>query len=143
MHSEGCLLIADYHPVSSWEIGTYTQALLELDAPEYSPLTASSLPLPKQASPAIQPVLQIVRNVISQHRNESIEGPQPIMPDGAAGDPASIGAAVLLAEWTKQSGDDVPYLQVVEDQINYLLSDAVPKTEDGAISHRVAQLQLW
>ncbi|KAK1232575.1 hypothetical protein PQX77_004286 [Marasmius sp. AFHP31] len=127
----------------SWEIGTYTQALLELDAPEYSPLTATSLPLPKDASPSIQPVLQIVRDVIAQHRNTSIEGPQPIMPDGAAGDPASIGTAVLLAAWTKQAGDDVPYLQVVEDQIDYLFSDAVPKTPDGAISHRVAQLQLW
>ncbi|KAG7087265.1 hypothetical protein E1B28_013244 [Marasmius oreades] len=127
----------------SWEIGTYTQALLELDAPEYSTLTAKSLPLPRHISPSIQPVLQIVKNVIAQNRNTSIEGPQPIMPDGSAGDPASIGPAVLLAEWTKQSDDSVPYLQVAEDEINYLFSDAVPKTTDGAISHRVAQLQLW
>ncbi|KAL0566831.1 hypothetical protein V5O48_015170 [Marasmius crinis-equi] len=127
----------------SWEIGTYAQALLELDAPEYSTLTAPAFPLPKHVSSSVQPVLQIVKDVIAKNRNTSIEGPQPIIPDGASGDPASIGPAVLLAEWTKQSGDDVPYLQVVEDQINYLFSDAVPKTPDGAISHRVAQLQLW
>ncbi|KAF9264290.1 hypothetical protein L218DRAFT_943757 [Marasmius fiardii PR-910] len=127
----------------SWEIGTYAQAILELDAPEYSTLTAQSLPLPRDITPTIQSVLQIVRNVIAENRNTSIEGPQPIMPDGSAGDPASIGPAVLLAEWTKRSGDNVSYLQVAEDEINYLFSDAVPKTSDGAISHRVAQLQLW
>ena len=63
------------------------------------------------------------------------------MPDGSAADPASNGVTVLLANLTGVSGGD--YATAAESQLNFLYSDKVPKTMDGAISHRIDQLQLW
>lgn len=60
--------------------------------------------------------------------------------DGAAGDPASIGVAVLLANWTGLQGAD--YAGAATAQMRYLMN-SVPKTSDGAISHRVSEVQLW
>jgi rhamnogalacturonyl hydrolase YesR len=37
----------------------------------------------------------------------------------------------------------VDYAGAAQDQLDFLLSDKVPKTDDGAISHRVDELQLW
>jgi hypothetical protein len=61
--------------------------------------------------------------------------------DSSAGDPASVGVAVLLANWTGLPGED--YGDAATAQMNYLFSSAVPKTTDGAISHRVSTLELW
>jgi hypothetical protein len=63
--------------------------------------------------------------------------------DGSAGDPASVGIAVLLANWTQQQQDNEDYARAATAQVDYLLGPKVPKTIDGAISHRVDQLQLW
>ena len=62
------------------------------------------------------------------------------MQDGSAADPASIGVSVLLANWTGQGGLD--YAGAAKDQLDFLLL-SVPRTSDGAISHRVSQVQLW
>ena len=62
------------------------------------------------------------------------------MQDGSAGDPASIGVSVILANWTGQ--DDQDYAGAARDQLDFLLNH-VPKTDDGAISHRVSEAQLW
>lgn len=65
------------------------------------------------------------------------------MEDAAAGDPASIGVAVLLANWTGLGGlDGLDYAGAATSQLEYLF-EVVPRTSDGAISHRVAQVQLW
>jgi hypothetical protein len=61
--------------------------------------------------------------------------------DGSSGDPASVGVAVLLANGTGLPGED--YSDAATAQVNYLFSSAVPKTKEGAISHRVADLELW
>ena len=75
--------------------------------------------------------------------NGGASGPQPLIQgDGSAGDPASIGFAVLLANWTGQDNGQIDYAGAASDQLNYLLLD-VPKTSDGAISHRVSEVQLW
>jgi len=62
------------------------------------------------------------------------------MPDGSAADPASIGVCVLIANWTKAG--DLDYAGAAKSQIDYLFT-MVPRTSDGAISHRLSQLQLW
>ena len=62
------------------------------------------------------------------------------MKDGSAADPASIGVAVLLANWTKQGGQD--YAGAATDQLDYLYQK-VPRSNEGAISHRTADVQLW
>lgn len=58
--------------------------------------------------------------------------------DGSAGDPASLGISVLLANHTL----DVDYMSAVNDENEYLFVHA-PRTSDGAISHRVSEVQLW
>lgn len=67
-------------------------------------------------------------------------GPHPLMPDGSAADPASLGVCVLIANWTKAG--DLDYAGAAKSQIDYLFTK-VPRTSDGAISHRESQLQLW
>ncbi|RSH86461.1 uncharacterized protein EHS24_004717 [Apiotrichum porosum] len=68
----------------------------------------------------------------------------PLLKDDAAGDPASLGVAVLLANAT--TGDATyngeTYGAAAEAQLNFLLYD-VPRTAQGAISHRVNEAQLW
>ena len=72
---------------------------------------------------------------------------QPLfIEDTSAGDPASVGVAVLIANWTHfQSGQQEYYdcADAATAQVQYLFGPGVPKTSDGAISHRVSQLQLW
>jgi hypothetical protein len=64
--------------------------------------------------------------------------------DTSVGDPASAGVAVLIANWTNfQSGQQEDYAGAATAQVQYLLGPEVPKTSDGAISHRVSQIQLW
>jgi len=63
--------------------------------------------------------------------------------DGSAGDPASIGISILLANWTGQTnGNGTNFASAVRDQLDFLLNVA-PRTPDGAISHRVSIVQLW
>jgi hypothetical protein len=50
--------------------------------------------------------------------------------------------SVLLANWTGQGNETVDFGGAARDQLQFLLED-VPRTSDGAISHRVAEVQLW
>ncbi|KIJ06485.1 hypothetical protein PAXINDRAFT_182676 [Paxillus involutus ATCC 200175] len=121
----------------SWEYGTRSQVLLEFNAPRYSVL--SSFPVPPPAK--IPSNLMIVSN--RSMSNGNITGPQPLIQDTSAGDPASIGVAVLLANWTGQGAiDGLDYAGAAQDQLDFLFQNA-PKTSDGAISHRMEQVQLW
>lgn len=91
-------------------------------------------------------MLQIAHEIVANRSasNGGITGPQALINDTAAGDPASIGMCVLLANWTGQGkADGLDYAGAATDQLNFLYSSAVPKTSDGAISHRTDQLQLW
>jgi hypothetical protein len=57
--------------------------------------------VPSNTTSAIAPVFSIAHNVVSALKNTT--GPTSLVNgDGAAGDPASIGVAVLLANWTGQ-----------------------------------------
>jgi hypothetical protein len=61
--------------------------------------------------------------------------------DTSAADPASLGVAVLIANWTHLAGED--YAGAATAQVEYLLGSEVPKTSDGAISHRISEVQIW
>ncbi|KAJ7219286.1 Six-hairpin glycosidase-like protein, partial [Mycena pura] len=130
----------------SWELGTRAQALLDLNVPNFSVFSSTGLPpsttVPSNTTQAMAPVFSIAHSVVSALKNTS--GPTPLMAgDGAAGDPPSIGVAVLLANWTGQAAmDGLDYAAAAKNQLDYLL-EVVPRTSDGAISHRVAQVQLW
>ncbi|KAJ8090276.1 hypothetical protein PM082_018872 [Marasmius tenuissimus] len=150
----------------SWELGTRAQALLELDASNYS-VFSPNRPIPQDASGSISDVMDIARSVVRNRTNSftttatttgsatstftspsssstPLTGLRPLMRDDSAADPASIGPAVLLAAWTNQQAQDgLDYMAAASDQLAYLYSSAVPKTNDGAISHRVTEVQLW
>ncbi|EAU81609.2 hypothetical protein CC1G_02625 [Coprinopsis cinerea okayama7 len=131
---------------ASWEIGTRAQAILELNATTYSVFSGSSLPppstVPDDVAGAMQPLFDIARGIL-EGLNPSQDNPQPLMQDGSAADPAANGITILLANWTQQDDGNGTYAKAAQNQLAYLYSDAVPKTGDGAISHRVDQLQLW
>lgn len=133
---------------SSWELGTRAEALLELSVPSFSVLTPllrcphpSSLHASVNAS--LADVYTIARNAVAALPPPPSNGTgQPLfLGDSSAGDPASVGVAVLIANWTRLGGED--YAGAATAQVEYLFGPDVPKTSDGAISHRVSQLQLW
>ncbi|KAG1824531.1 Six-hairpin glycosidase-like protein [Suillus subaureus] len=133
--------------VHSWEYGTRAEALLELNAPTYSVVSFNAVPpphsIPSNISSALGEVFTIAHDVVVARSLSNITGPQPLIADTSAGDPASIGVAVLLANWTGQGAlDGLDYAGAARDQLNYLFQN-VSKTSDGALSHRVGQLQLW
>ncbi|KAH9061334.1 Six-hairpin glycosidase-like protein [Lactarius vividus] len=132
----------------SWELGTRAQALLELSAPSFSVLTPS-IPLPpppyldSSLNDTLADVFTIARNAVAALPPPPSNGSgQPlILGDFSVGDPASIGTAVLIANWTNLGGEY--YAAAATAQIQYLFSPAAPKTHDGAISHLASQVQLW
>lgn len=122
---------------------------MELNAPSYSVLSVNPLPPPQkiafELTSPLNEVFTISRNIVANRSisNGNITGPQPLIKDGSAGDPASIGVAVLLANWTGQGkADGLDYAGAARDQFDFLMQN-VSKTSDGALSHRVDQLQLW
>ena len=86
-------------------------------------------------------------------------GSQTFIVDGAAGDPASVyfiytsksptrrdiyvgvGVAALLANWTNFD-PSVDFATASTEELEHLLT-VVPRTSDGAISHRESEVQLW
>jgi len=133
--------------ISSWELGARAQALLELSAPSFSVLTSSvSLPPPSNlranVNASLWDVYTIARDAVASLSSPPNNGTgQPLFAGDTSADPASIGPAVLIANWTGLGGED--YAGAATAQVEYLLGPAVPKTSDGAISHRVPELQLW
>lgn len=119
----------------SWENGTATEALLELDEPDVSVYGKKPFPPPRVLS-ADSPVIKIAQYALAGR----VPGKKPIMDgDGASGDPASMGVAVLLANSTLQ---DPTYFRAAADQLDFLLND-VPRAPNGAISHRESEVQPW
>ena len=131
----------------SWELGTREQTLIELDTPSFSVLNNTSLPPSTSAPDSLDTVIQIITQVI-QHRSGNISAsdlsePQPLVPsDGSAADPASNGVAALIANWTGSGNSSLDFGGAAEQQMAFLWSK-VPRTDDGALSHRVSQVQLW
>lgn len=127
----------------SWELGTAAETDLELKAPALTVFWPTAFPPPKTLSPALNSsasgALTIAKSVVQA---KSPSSPTLVDGDGAVGDPASIGTAVLLANWTRSDLSDKSYATAATAQLNYLLNTA-PKTKDGAISHRAEQVQLW
>lgn len=109
-------------------------------------LNDSSLPPPTGQGPSsLDEVISIAREVVKNRTSADVDGPQPLMDatGGAAGDPPSIGVAVLLANWTGAGAQDsLDYAGAAKDQLEFLL-EKVPRTDDGAISHRNEEVQLW
>lgn len=129
---------------NSWEFGTLAQYILEEFYPKlsvYSPAHSiplnprSHLPYPKELFALIDPILE-----------KRAPGIGPIIVDDAAGDPASLLVGVMVMGATVKNSphgwDQAYYNQVAKDQIDFLVR-MIRRTPEGAISHRVKELQLW
>lgn len=119
----------------SWVAGTETQALLELDYPElsvFSPTYLNSTLVPSATN-------AIIDEWYAKRPSDAQQ--MAVVSGGAAGDPASLGAAWILAAKSESKSS---YDQVVKQQLNYLLN-TVARTSDGAISMRPTDepVQLW
>ena len=126
----------DSQLLPSWEIGTRAQVLIEYIAPEFSVMSTNcSFPLPTTA-PNLGIPLQIAQSVVAQKPKDIL----PLFDDGSAGDPASAGPVVLIANWTGLR--DLDCAGAAEQQLDYLLNHA-PRYQNGAISHRNDGIQLW
>ncbi|KAJ7905504.1 glycoside hydrolase family 105 protein [Mycena olivaceomarginata] len=109
----------------SWELGTRAQSLLDLYVPNFSVFSSTGLPpsasVPSNTTSALAPVFSIAKKRGVGTETELYLGP--------------VGAG-------QGSGDGVDYAKAAQSQLEYTLN-VVPRTSDGAISHRVAQVQLW
>ena len=126
-------------------MGTRTQTLIELDTPSFSTLTHNSSQPPSRLAPgSLDTVLKIAARVVNNRgqSNRNARGPQALIQDGSAADPASMGVAVLVADWTRYTNGSVDFAGAARDQLNFLMNN-VPRTQDGALSHRNEQVQLW
>ncbi|KAK4047085.1 hypothetical protein OIV83_005648 [Microbotryomycetes sp. JL201] len=119
-------------------MGAHAQALLEFDYPRVGVYFESYVPVP--SSHVAQSVLDIATLALSQRQPGSLQ----IVPDGSAADPASLGVAVILSNYTSPEGQQTrqQMARAAQDQLEALLRDT-PRTNDGAISHRVEEVSLW
>ncbi|KAI0650661.1 Six-hairpin glycosidase [Trametes meyenii] len=124
----------------SWEIGTALEALTELEWPSLSVFGGSLPPPVKLTSGTGADVTEWATKIVKAKPDPNalplIDG------DGAVGDPASIGVAVELTNWTRTDRGDHEFSTAAGHQLKYLL-EVAPRTSDGAISHRSEQVQLW
>jgi len=126
---------------ASWELGTAAEALTELSWPSLSVFQSTAFPPPSQLNASLNAsdVLQIAFETLQVKPYESMA---LVADDLAVGDPASIGNAVLLANWTRPNLSDTTFSFAAGQQLAYLL-DYAPRTPEGAISQREDQVQLW
>ncbi|GAA6021258.1 hypothetical protein JCM10207_002592 [Rhodosporidiobolus poonsookiae] len=131
----------------SWEIGTHLEALLEFHYPSMSPFSSSSSDW-TSISPSTSPSPDLVLSIVASVLSDQPSGQAQLVQDGSAADPASIAPFVVLANYTLdedaslagKSKEEVQ--QAVERQLEAVLSQT-PRTGDGAISHRVEDVELW
>ncbi|GAA5886905.1 hypothetical protein JCM6882_009379 [Rhodosporidiobolus microsporus] len=128
----------------SWVAGTQMEALLELNYPTLSVFSSADYPPP--SSPVPTEVVSLVAAWEAKRPNDTEE--LNYNEGGAAGDPPSLGVGWLVAAACKAAeGDETTqaiYLKQLQQQVDYLLN-SVPRTSDGAISHRPPSepVQLW
>ncbi|KAJ9103744.1 hypothetical protein QFC21_002204 [Naganishia friedmannii] len=136
----------------SWENGTKAQALIEYSYPDYSPFSATFQYPIKGTVP--DEIIAIARTTMqnrpaSQSDNGSGLGPGPLLEDESAGDPASLGIAVLLASSSSNANvstervKDVGYSEAAKSQMDFLTEVVPGYKTTGAISHRVHYSQAW
>ncbi|WVQ84742.1 hypothetical protein IAT38_006899 [Cryptococcus sp. DSM 104549] len=133
----------------SWENGTKAQAILEYKYPTLSVFYNGALPLPSglsdgQISEIIDVAQTTMNNRPATNTSLAAHGGSTLLQDDAAGDPASLGVTILLANASTGNAqvNGVGYGDAATAELNYLLYD-VPRTSNGAISHRADQAQLW
>ncbi|KAH8106137.1 Six-hairpin glycosidase [Cristinia sonorae] len=127
----------------SWELGAAAQALIELEVPSLSVFSGNRLPPTKSQNPSVRRAATDVFDLATRIVRARPPGsPVLIDGDGAAGDPASLGVAVALTGWTRTNRSDLSFDEAAGLQLDHILNH-VPRAQNGAISHRESQVQLW
>ncbi|VDB90615.1 unnamed protein product [Peniophora sp. CBMAI 1063] len=119
----------------SWELGTLTEALIEYDSPSLSVFGTGTVSACKASIDS--EVYTIAANIMNSRPANSatlVDG------DGAAGDPASLGPALLLVN---QVLNNSSYANALELQLNHLLNDVPRDSTTGGISQREDMVQFW
>jgi hypothetical protein len=115
----------------SWEVGTASEALLELYNTELSVFGPN--PFPNNQVPNADPstlALEYAKQFIDTQG-------QVLVPNSAVGDPASLGVSCILL-----GQSDSTYLAAAGRQADYILNEA-PKMPNGAISQRPDVAECW
>ena len=118
---------------SSWEFGTFSEALLELYNPELSVFGDSPFPVPTLQKDDVQALSYLAPHITFGTSYNALDPGA----GGAAGDPASMGVGAVLLGKTNASFADAANHTV------YGLLNAVPRFWNGAISHRAEVAELW
>ncbi|OAV90478.1 hypothetical protein PTTG_08754 [Puccinia triticina 1-1 BBBD Race 1] len=126
----------------SWEWGAQAEVILERNYPEYSVYSNTrQLPLSTQDG-LLQPpseLIEFIEPILAKRDPKTL----PIVDgDGASGDPASLGVAVLVSAATSDKERSTYFQKLADDQLDWLLNH-VPINENGAISQRNKELQYW
>ncbi|GAA5981784.1 hypothetical protein JCM11641_007423 [Rhodosporidiobolus odoratus] len=128
----------------TWVGGTQMQALLEHDYPTLSVFSDASYPPTFENDPT--EVISIVSSWASKRSSDAKQ--LAYVSGGAAADPAALGVGWLVAAAARGAAGDESteekWISQVKEEVEYIIND-VPKTSDGAISHRPASepAQLW
>ncbi|SCZ94818.1 BZ3500_MvSof-1268-A1-R1_Chr12-1g03678 [Microbotryum saponariae] len=127
-----------------WVSGTQTEAYLELDHPQltvFNPFAESSRNWGILESSFPNSSNRIVLNWLERLGPDDKQF--AVIKGGAAGDPASLGYAWMIAQATTRDERTQERLErMIEAEVEWLL-EKVPRTTDGAISHRKEVTQLW
>lgn len=125
--------------LKSWEMGAASQALLEWRWSSISSTNPDLFPFPDTLpEDYAEDVLHIAQTVVSKKAPDA----NTLTPDGSSGDPASLGVAVLIANWTIEDKEDRSYADAAAAQLKHILED-VPRGQNGGISHREDEVQYW
>ncbi|GAA5831677.1 hypothetical protein JCM11251_000791 [Rhodosporidiobolus azoricus] len=128
----------------SWVAGTQLEALIEHDYPSLSVFSDADYPPPSDPVPT--QVTSIVLKWAAKRPSYTKE--LAYESNGAAGDPPALGVGWMIAAAAEGAAGDEStqstYMSQVKQQVDYLMN-SVPRTSDGAISHRPSgePVQLW
>ena len=124
-----------------WTAGTYGEALLELTYPSLS-VFSPNFATATSSNPA--QVVALVNTWELQRPTSSATQELAYVENGAAGDPPALGVPWIVAATSEGGEAKAKLWEQAREQLEYLL-DAVPRTQDGAISHRPPseKVQLW
>jgi len=120
-------------PASSWEFGTFTEALLELYHPQVSVFGDTPFPVPTLQRSSVHALSYLAPKVRLATGFNALTGGA----EGAAGDPASMGVGAVLLGKT-----DPAFAKAANETVQGLLTK-VPRFWNGAISHRIEAPELW
>ncbi|KAJ7187939.1 hypothetical protein C8R46DRAFT_874772, partial [Mycena filopes] len=124
--------IAQALPSHSWEFGTATEALLEVESPLLSVFGVKPFPVPPVDPSTIPSLAYALTKIPLPFGIHGLSNG-----DGAVGDPASLGVAAVMIGKTNAS-----YALAVQEEIDYII-DVAPRWPNGAISHRADVAELW